>query len=40
MLNAWGVVPVRAGKMLGGIEAKDSMILMITDIKKADEENI
>ena len=30
----------KAGKILGGIEAKDSMILMITDIKKADEENI
>jgi hypothetical protein len=30
----------KAGKILGGLEAKESMILMITDIKKADEENI
>jgi hypothetical protein len=30
----------KAGKILGGIEAKDSMILMITDIKKAEEDNI
>ena len=26
--------------MIGGIQAKDSMILVITDIKKADEGNI
>jgi hypothetical protein len=30
----------RAGEILGGNEAKHSMILMITDIKKADEENV
>jgi hypothetical protein len=30
----------KAGKILGGLEAKDSMILMVTDYKKAEEENV
>ena len=30
----------KVGKIFGGIEAKDSMILMITDFKKADEETV
>jgi hypothetical protein len=38
--NFTGQTFMKAGKILGGLEAKDSMILMITDVKKADEENI
>lgn len=30
----------RACKILGGLEAKDSMILIVSDYKKADEENV